>query len=36
MYFVNAYYDVIDNFIAIYNVLATSSMLCIINDVKYE
>ena len=31
----NAYYDVIDHFIAIYNVLemALSSMLYIINDV---
>ena len=35
MYHVNAYYDVIDDFIAIYNVLemALSFMLCIINGV---
>ena len=35
MYYVNAYYEVIDDFIAIYNVLemALSSMLYIINEV---
>ena len=35
MYYFNAYNDVIDDFIAIYNVLemALSSMLYIINDV---
>ena len=35
MYYVNAYYDVIDVFITIYNILemALSSMIYIINDV---
>ena len=35
MYYVNAYYDVIDEFITVYNFLnmALSSMLYVINDV---
>ena len=35
MYYVNAYYDVINVFITIYNILemALSSMIYIINDV---